>query len=109
MLVDRKKDVIIRAGENVYCAEVEGVLHEHPDIVDGALIGPADRLLGEEVAAVVEQKPGSSLTELDVQNHVAARLAHFNVPSKVFFTSEPMPRTATGKILKRDLKQRYGG
>lgn len=106
-VVDRKKDVIIRGGENVYCAEVEGVLHEHPDIVDVALIGLPHRSLGEEVTAVVELKPGANVTETDVQSHVAQRLARYNVPSRVFFVDEPLPRTATGKILKRELKERY--
>lgn len=107
-VIDRKKDVIIRGGENVYCAEVEHVLHEHPDVVDVALIGLPHRALGEEVAAVVELKPGASLTVEDVQAHVGARLARYNVPSRVFFTDEPLPRTASGKILKRELKERYG-
>jgi long-chain acyl-CoA synthetase len=106
-VVDRKKDVIIRGGENVYCAEVEGVLHQHPDIADVALIGLPHRSLGEEVAAVIEPKPGSEITEADVQSFVAERLARYNVPTRVFFTGEPLPRTATGKVLKRELKQRY--
>ncbi|MGE0621855.1 MAG: class I adenylate-forming enzyme family protein [Pseudomonadales bacterium] len=108
-VVDRKKDVIIRGGENVYCAEVERVLHHHPDIVDVALIGLPHRALGEEVAAVIEPRPGARLTEADVQAWVAGRLARFNVPTKVFFIDEPLPRTATGKVLKRELKQRYAG
>ena len=108
-VVDRKKDMIIRGGENVYCAEVEGVLHQLDAIADVALIGLPERSLGEEVAAVVELKPGAALSEADVQNHVAANLARFNVPTKVFFIAEPLPRNATGKILKRELKQRYGG
>jgi len=108
-VVDRKKDVIIRGGENVYCAEVEGVLHQHPDIADVALIGLPHRSLGEEVAAVIEPKPGVNLTEADVQSFVATRLARFNVPTRVFFIDEPLPRTATGKVLKRELKERYSG
>ena len=108
-VIDRKKDVIIRGGENVYCAEVEGVLHEHPGIVDVALIGLPHRILGEEVAVVVERKPGVILTAQDVQAHVAERLARYNVPTRVFFTDDPLPRTASGKILKRELKERYGG
>ncbi|MFM7118933.1 MAG: class I adenylate-forming enzyme family protein, partial [Gammaproteobacteria bacterium] len=106
-VIDRKKDVIIRGGENVYCAEVEGVLHAHPDIIDVALIGLPHRSLGEEVAAVIEVRPGAALTVDDVQAHVVDRLARFNVPTRVFFVTEPMPRTATGKILKRELKTRY--
>ena len=107
-VVDRKKDVIIRAGENVYCAAVEGVLHHHPDIADVALIGLHHRELGEEVAAVVELKPGAQLSDMDIQAYVAGHLARFNVPSRVFFIDEPLPRTATGKVLKRELKERYG-
>lgn len=106
-VIDRKKDVIIRGGENVYCAEVEGVLHAHPDIIDVALIGLPHRSLGEEVAAVIEVRPGAALTVDHVQAHVADRLARFNAPTRVFFVTEPMPRTATGKILKRELKTRY--
>lgn len=108
-VVDRKKDVIIRGGENVYCAEVEGVLHRHPGIADVALIGLPHRALGEEVAAVIEPKPGTVLTAADVQAFVAERLARYNVPTRVIFIDEPLPRTATGKVLKRELKQRYGG
>lgn len=108
-VVDRKKDVIIRAGENVYCAEVEGVLHELPAVVDVALIGLPHRSLGEEVAAVIECAPGATLDEAGVQAFVASRLARYNVPTKVFFITEPLPRTATGKILKRELRQRYAG
>ena len=107
-VVDRKKDVIIRGGENVYCAEVEGVLHRHPAIADVALIGLPHRVLGEEVAAVVERKPGVTLDEADVQAYVAEHLARFNVPTQVFFIDEPLPRTATGKVLKRQLKERWG-
>ena len=107
-VVDRKKDVIIRAGENVYCAAVEGVLHHHPDIADVALIGLRHRDLGEEVAAVVELKPGAQLSDVDIQAYVAEHLARFNVPSRIFFIDEPLPRTATGKVLKRELKERYG-
>jgi len=106
-VVDRKKDVIIRGGENVYCAAVEGVLYKHPAIADVALIGLPHRLLGEEVAAVVELKSGAAVTEADIQAFVAQSMARFNVPTRVFFIDQPLPRTATGKVLKRDLKQRF--
>jgi len=106
-IVDRKKDVVIRGGENVYCAEVEGVLHEHPDVADVAIIGLPHRALGEEVVAVVEPRAGAALTEAQLQQAVAARLARYNVPSRVIFVHEPLPRTATGKVLKRALKERF--
>lgn len=105
--VDRKKDVVIRGGENVYCAEVEAVLFQHPDVQDVAIIGLPHRELGEEVAAVVEARPGRNADPNDLRAFVAARLARFKVPSRIIFVDEPLPRTATGKILKRQLKDRY--
>ena len=106
-VVDRKKDVVIRGGENVYCAEVEALLFEHPAVADVAVIGLPDRMLGEEVAAVVEVRAGVDVTAADLQAHVATRLARFKVPSCIFFTDTPLPRTATGKVLKRELRDRY--
>jgi long-chain acyl-CoA synthetase len=106
-VVDRKKDVVIRGGENVYCAEVEAVLFQHPDVLDIAIIGLPHRELGEEVVAVVEPRPGRHPEAADLQAFVAARLARFKVPSRVILIDEPLPRTATGKVLKRDLKDRY--
>lgn len=108
-VVDRKKDVVIRGGENVYCAEVEHVLFEHPDVLDVAIIGLPHRELGEEVTAVVEPRPGHHIDEEDLKGFVAGRLARFKVPSRVIVLNEPLPRTATGKVLKRQLKDRYTG
>jgi long-chain acyl-CoA synthetase len=108
-VVDRKKDVVIRGGENVYCAEVEAVLFRHPDVLDVAVIGLPHRDLGEEVAAVVQPRPGRRPEAADLQALVAAHLARFKIPSQVIFSDEPLPRTATGKVLKRDLKNRYTG
>ncbi|HEX7037913.1 MAG TPA: class I adenylate-forming enzyme family protein [Pseudomonadales bacterium] len=107
-VVDRKKDVVIRGGENVYCAEVEAVLFEHPAVQDVAIIGLPHRELGEEVAAVVEPRPGHEIDVNDLQAFVASRLARFKVPTQVIVIEEPLPRTATGKVLKRQLKERYG-
>jgi acyl-CoA synthetase (AMP-forming)/AMP-acid ligase II len=106
-VVDRKKDVVIRGGENVYCAEVEAVLFEHPAVQDVAIIGLPHRELGEEVTAVIEPRPGQRIDDNDVQGFVAARLARFKVPSRIIVIDEPLPRTATGKVLKRQLKDRY--
>jgi long-chain acyl-CoA synthetase len=106
-VVDRKKDVVIRGGENVYCAEVEAVLFEHPDVVDVAIIGLPDRMLGEEVAAVVQLRENAVADPAALQARVAARLARFKVPTKIFFIDEPLPRTATGKVLKRELRDRF--
>ncbi len=106
-MVDRKKDVVIRGGENVYCAEVEAVLFQHPDVQDVAIIGLPHRELGEEVTAVVEPREGHTIDANDLQGFVAQHLARFKVPTRVIVIDEPLPRTATGKVLKRQLKDLY--
>ena len=104
-VVDRLKDVIIRGGENIYAAEVEAALYEHPDITEAAIIGiPHDRL-GEEVGAVVRARDGVKVTEEEVREHVAARLASFKVPARVWITEDELPRNASGKVLKRELRE----
>jgi long-chain acyl-CoA synthetase len=103
-IVDRAKDMLIRGGENVYCVEIEGVLHEHPAVVDAAVIGIPHPVLGEEVGAVVQRRPGSSVTAGDIQEHVAGRLAAFKVPVRVWFVDEELPRNPAGKVLKRQLR-----
>src|SRR3954452_9743094 len=108
-VVDRLKDVVIRGGENVYCAEVEAVLFEHPDVEDVAIIGLPDERLGEQVAAVVKPRPGASPEVADVREFVAGRLARFKVPGEIVFRDEPLPRTPTGKVLKRDLRALVAG
>ena len=103
-VVDRIKDVVLRGGENVYSAEVEAAVFEHPDVADVAIVGVPHTSLGEEVAAVVIRKPGSTLTTTELQAFVAERLARFKVPSIVLFSEDPLPRNATGKVLKKDLR-----
>ncbi len=103
-LVDRAKDMIIRAGENVYCVEVEHILHEHPDVLDAALVGVPHRTLGEEVKAVVQLRKGSTATVEDVRAHCAKHLAGFKVPEYVEFRDAPLPRNPAGKILKQLLR-----
>ena len=103
-IVDRAKDMVIRGGENVYCAEVEAALFEHPAVTDCAVFGIPHQILGEEVAAVVQLKPGAAATQEELQAHCRERLAGFKVPVRVWFWSEELPRNAAGKILKRDLR-----
>ncbi|WSQ82387.1 acyl--CoA ligase [Streptomyces sp. NBC_01201] len=103
-VVDRIKDMVIRGGENVYCVEVEAVLHDHPDVEDAAVLGVPHPVLGEEVAAVVRVRPGSVVTADALRAHVGRSLAAFKVPAHVRVTREPLPRNATGKILKRELR-----
>ena len=103
-IVDRAKDMIIRGGENVYCVEIETALFEHPAVTDAAAIGIPHQVLGEEVGAVVHLAPGTSASEDELRQFVAARIAAFKVPVRIWFKEDPLPRNPNGKILKRDLK-----
>jgi long-chain acyl-CoA synthetase len=103
-LVDRAKDMIIRGGENVYCVEIEQELFEHPDVIDAAVVGVPHKVLGEEVKAVVQLKPGSMVTAEQLRAHCAARLANFKVPEYVELRDEPLPRNPAGKVLKNLLR-----
>jgi long-chain acyl-CoA synthetase len=108
-VVDRLKDVIIRGGENIYAAEIEATLYEHPDITEAAIIGVPHERLGEEVGAVVRVRDGATVTEDDVRNHVAERLAAFKVPTHVWLVDAELPRNASGKVLKRELRDKLTG
>lgn len=103
-ITDRAKDVIIRGGENVYCVEIEQRLVQHPQIADAAVIGVPHPELGEEVKAVIEVAPGATITADEVRAWVAETLADFNVPAHVEFTTEKLPRNASGKLLKNVLR-----
>jgi len=103
-LVDRAKDMIIRAGENVYSVEVENVLFDHPDVIDAAVVGVPHKMLGEEVKAVVQLKPGSTLTGDELRAFCKEHLADFKVPEYVEIRSEPLPRNPAGKVLKGVLR-----
>jgi len=103
-LTDRAKDMVIRGGENIYPAEIESALLEHPHIEEVAAFGVPDEALGEQLAVVVHAKPGESLTPEDVRRFAAAHLAHFKVPQYVEVSAEQLPRNATGKILKKDIR-----
>jgi long-chain acyl-CoA synthetase len=103
-IVDRAKDMVIRGGENVYCAEVEAALFEHAAVTDCAVFGIPHDILGEEVAAAVELRPGVDATADDIQVHCKARLASFKVPVKIWFWDTELPRNPAGKIIKRDLR-----
>jgi long-chain acyl-CoA synthetase len=104
-VVDRLKDVVIRGGENVYCAEVEAVLFEHPAVADVTIIGVPDHAMGERVGAVVVPRPGTSVSLDDLRSFAAARLAAFKRPEALYLVGE-LPRTATGKTDKRELRAR---
>ncbi|MGL3109052.1 class I adenylate-forming enzyme family protein [Bradyrhizobium sp. BR 1432] len=104
-LLDRAKDMLIRGGENVYCVEIEDALLAHPDILEAAIVGIPDRVLGELVGAVVRIRAGSRLTADQVTEHLRPRLAAFKLPTHVDIRIEELPRTASGKIVKRQLRE----
>jgi acyl-CoA synthetase (AMP-forming)/AMP-acid ligase II len=105
-IVDRKKDMIITGGENVYSTEVEYALYEHPGVLECAVFGIPDQTWGEAVKAVVVPRPGHTLTESDIIGFVKARLAHYKAPRSVDFASE-LPKTGSGKIYKKALREPY--
>lgn len=103
-LADRAKDMIIRGGENVYPAEVESALIEHEAVHEVAVIGLPDERLGEVVAAVVHLHEGAELSAQELMDFARANMAGYKAPTRVFFSDQPLPRNATNKLLKRDLK-----
>ncbi|MDH5696624.1 MAG: AMP-binding protein, partial [Dehalococcoidia bacterium] len=106
-LVDRKKDVIITGGENIFPVEVEDVLHSHPKIYDVGVIGIPDERLGEIAVAVIDPKPGETLTEEEVNAFCEPNLPRYKRPRRIIF--DKVPRNPTGKIEKPKLRQKYAG
>ncbi len=102
-IVDRKKDMFISGGENVYPAEVEAVIYQHPAVAEAAVIGVPDATWGEVGRAVIALKPGASVTSAEVIEHCRSRLARYKVPKSVEFRPS-LPKSAAGKILKRELR-----
>jgi O-succinylbenzoic acid--CoA ligase len=99
----RKADTIVSGGENVAPSEVEAVIESCPGVLEAAVLGRPDEQWGEAVSAIVVIAMGSTLSERAVREHCAARLAPFKVPKHVTFASEPLPRTRSGKLLRREL------
>ena len=102
-IVDRKKEMIIRGGYNVYPREIEEVLYEHPAVREAAVIGVPHAELGEEVGAAVALKPGAQVTESEIRDHVKASIAAYKYPRYVWFVEE-LPKGPTGKVLKRAIE-----
>jgi fatty-acyl-CoA synthase len=107
-LVDRKKDMIISGGENVYPIEVEQVLYRHPAVREVAVVGVPHAKWGETPIAVVALKDGEQVADDDLISYARERLAHFKCPTRVEYVPE-LPRNATGKVLKTTLRREYGG
>jgi long-chain acyl-CoA synthetase len=108
-IVDRKKDVVIRGGENVYCAEVEAAVFEFPGVADAAVFGVPHERLGEEVGLVVVGEPGVAVDPDELRSFLKGRLAGFKVPAHLWIRSDELPRNPAGKILKRQLRDELAG
>jgi len=106
-VVDRLKDVIIRGGENIYAAEIEAVLYEHPDVAEAAIVGIPDEKYGEVVGAFLKLHDGATVDADGIRQWVRDRLAAFKVPAVVDIRGETLPRNASGKVLKRELRDAY--
>ncbi|MCU1329083.1 MAG: putative fatty-acid--CoA ligase [Bryobacterales bacterium] len=104
-IVDRKKDMVNRGGENVYCVEVESALCAHIDVFEVAVMGVPDAMMGEKVGAMVVPKPGRSVAVAELIEFAKTRLADFKVPQYMIVRSEFLPRNPGGKILKKALRQ----
>jgi len=102
-IVDRKKDLIIRGGYNVYPREIEEVLHEHPAVAEVAVIGIPHPELGEEVGAAVALKPGASATPDELRSFARDRVAAYKYPRQVWLV-DALPKGPTGKILRREVQ-----
>jgi len=106
-IVDRKKDIIITGGENVSSIEIEKAVYEHPAVAECAAIAAPDTRWGEVPMVIVVRKPGVELDEAALIAHCKALLAGFKVPHRIAFADDPLPKGGTGKILKRELRDRY--
>ena len=101
-IVDRKSDMIIRGGENIYPREIDEVLYQHPSVAAAAVVGMPDELYGEEVAAFVVLREGSEVSEEQLIEFCKGRLADYKCPKKVRLVKD-IPKGPTGKLLKREL------
>jgi acyl-CoA synthetase (AMP-forming)/AMP-acid ligase II len=108
-ILDRLKDMIVTGGENVYSGEVEAVIYRHPAVREAAVFGVPDSQWGELVTACVVLKPGAMLTADELIQHCGKTLAHYKIPRRVEFSSTELPKSASGKIIKRALRERFWG
>ena len=102
---DRKKDMIIRGGENVFPAELEGILYTHQGVAEAAIVGVPDPIYGEKIIAYVVAKAGATLSEQEIIDHFKGKTSSFKAPEKVFFI-DSLPKSLVGKILRRELRER---
>ena len=106
-ILDRLKDMIVTGGENVYSGEVEAVIYKHPAIREVAVFGIPDPQWGELVMACVVLKPGMALSAIDLASYCKQFLANYKIPRRVEFLATELPKSGSGKILKRILRERF--
>ncbi len=106
-IVDRKTDMVISGGENIYCAEVERVLQQHPAVLEGSTFGVPDDRLGEKLIATVRLRPDESVDAEGIRSFLSEHLAAYKVPKGIIIRDEPLPLNAAGKILKGQLRESY--
>jgi acyl-CoA synthetase (AMP-forming)/AMP-acid ligase II len=104
-IVDRKKDMVNRGGENVYCVEVENALAAHPAVFEVAVLGVPDTMMGEKVGAAVVLKPGTAAEAAEILTFARQHLADFKVPQYIVLRKETLPRNPGGKLLKKQLRE----
>lgn len=104
-IVDRKKNIIIRGGENIACLDVEAAIHRHPDVIEACAFSVPDKRLGEVVGSAVHLRDGSSLSPEDLQQFLYGHLAHFKIPGQIWLRYDPLPRGATDKLDRRALRE----
>ena len=107
-LLDRRKDMIITGGENVYSLEVEAALYEHPGVQECAVVGVLDATYGEALLAAVVPAPGAALSDEVLIAHCRSRIGGYKIPRRYLFLEE-LPKSAMNKVLKHELRRRYGG
>ncbi len=105
-LLDRRKDMIVTGGENVYSTEVEAALYRHPGVAEAAVFGVSHEVYGETVCAAVVPAPGATLTEDELAAHCRAHIGGYKVPRRILFV-DALPKSAVGKVLKTELRNRY--
>ncbi|HUV45856.1 MAG TPA: AMP-binding protein, partial [Dehalococcoidia bacterium] len=103
-ILDRKKEMIIAKGQNIYPSDIEDVLYTHPKVAEAAVVGIPDELRGEVIRAIISLKAGEVATEQEIKRFCLERIANYKVPKQVIFL-DSLPKTATGKIRKEDLKK----
>ncbi|MGE0741207.1 MAG: class I adenylate-forming enzyme family protein [Hyphomonadaceae bacterium] len=104
-IVDRKKDIVLRGGENIYCAEVEACLYREPAIAECCVFGVPDERLGEEVGVAIVLRPGHALDAAALRAHCTHYIAKHKIPRFIWFRTEELPRNASGKFLRRQLRE----